>query len=1026
MTTPDFESENTLSPSGTAKPGIPSAGSELKRGGEAERIGPTSFQILVVLGGICLAFFVVVGGIGGTAYYFVNQYREQQAEIARKDKVRADRLWAEAAERNRIESERLAREYEKQAKAEAVRQQAMKENVAAQLQQKAEVKPPVIVFSATDILASLEKVSSSLPAAQHRGIVQRLPNGADFILSSVPVSDSGLLSWRVHLLPSLGMKKLYSKFHLNEPWNSPHNMTLLTEIPKVFANPFAPAGHTCIVANVVLDGPVDGRTKAGDITDGLSETVGLVYLKPDAAVPWTQPDIDHPLQSINLTALSDLDELRFVALCSGNVTTIPSSNTEKLSALLSRSGGEHFDFDARGLPDRLLLPTPEDEPVPKGVDTDQQLSSISRALKGLMEDPARRIGDGTSSMLSWRVYLLPYLGHHDLYRKFRLQEPWNSQHNIALIPEIPPEYTTESSRGRCRYHLLPSPGAKWDVTGFPGREALQDDLNTTLAVYHAAPHLAATWTQPEPDFTVNQASDPSAEFLWQSLGWSKSTVISAATWGGSVVHLSPDMNAGKLRAMLSVSGNEPFDLTEAMKSPAASLRLIAKVAPPTAIEGKLELPPLPPGSTESLDAGQLIAPVPPLRTLGIAIHRYFERNAATPTSVKRTDGTPSGLSWRVHLLKELGQEPLYDRFHLDEPWDSEHNRQLLSFMPEVYSSYPGQSETTCYLVPGGVHGLLGMQMGLFNCDDGPGQTMLLARVPHSKEVYWTQPDPSPELSSLVMADYCDDSGVLPFITGTLDQLFLSKHVPDEIFRGIVSHGGYELIDARTTGRWAAQSLGLTPIPPSLGSRWEGDRMKQIISAVHSYHDTFAVLPPGQRNNGSGIEAPPLRATQLSWRVHILPFLGYQSLYSQFRLEEPWDSPHNTQLLTMMPDCFRRFGDSAATYSTRYVTFTGPGTPWPDLGESTKMGVADGMSNTIAFLEGETPVPWTKPEDYAVNMKAADWSKSLTPLLKRSPRPVALLDGAIRHLNPEISAETLKALITIDQAEIFRPRDAFLE
>lgn len=972
----------------------------------------------------------MVGAIGGTAYYFVKQYREQQAEIARKEKAEAERRWVEATERNRIESERLVREYEERMKAEAAeadRQQAMKKEVFNPLELMAERNPaPVIAYSASDMITSLEKVSNSLPAGQHRASPHRLPDGADFLLSSVPVPDSGLLSWRVHLLPSLGMKKLYSKFHLNEPWNSPHNMTLLTDIPKVFANPFAPTGHTCIVASVVLDGPVEGRTKAGDITDGLNQTIALVQLKPDAAVPWTRPDFEQTSQSLNPAALADLDDRRFVALCSGAVTTVPSSNTEKLAALLSRAGGEHFDFDAHGLPDRLLLPKPADEPVPKNVNADQQLASISKAMKDLMEDQTRRIGDGTSSLLSWRVHLLPYLGHDDLYRKFRLQEPWNSQHNIALIPEMPPEYQTESTQGRCRYRLLHFPGAQWDVTGFPSREAMHDDLNTTLAVYLAAPHFATTWAQPEPDNDVNMPPDPSAELLWQTLGWPKSTVIAAATWGGSVVHLTPDLNAGKLRAMLSISGNEPFDLSEAMKSPAATLRLTAKVAPPTAIEGKMELPPLPPGSTESLDAGQLIDPVPSLRTLGVAIHRYCERNAATPTSVKRTDGSPSGLSWRVHLLKELGQQPLYDRFHLDEPWDSEHNRQLMSFMPELYRSYPDQSEKTCYLVPGGVHGLLGMPKTLFSCDDGTRQTLLLARVPRSKEVFWTQPDPSPELSSLVMADYCDESGVLPFITGTLDQLFLSKHVPDEIFRAVVSPSGHELIDAHTTARWAAQSLGGSPIPASLSSRWEAERMKQIILAVHSYHDTHSVLPPGQRSNGSGVRIPPLRATQLSWRVHILPFLGYESLYSRFRLEEPWDSPHNTQLLDMMPDCFRRFGDSAETHLTRYVTFTGPGTPWPDLGESTDMRIDDGISNTIAFLEGDTPVPWTKPEDYAVDMRADDWSKAVTPLLKRTPRPVALMDGAIRQLSPEISAETLKALITIDQSEIFRPRDAFVE
>lgn len=35
---------------------------------------------------------------------------------------------------------------------------------------------------------------------------------------------------------------------------------------------------------------------------------------------------------------------------------------------------------------------------------------------------------------------------------------------------------------------------------------------------------------------------------------------------------------------------------------------------------------------------------------------------------------------------------------------------------------------------------------------------------------------------------------------------------------------------------------------------------------------------------------------LSWRVHILPFLGRAALYDQFKKDEPWDSRHNNQLI----------------------------------------------------------------------------------------------------------------------------------
>ena len=42
------------------------------------------------------------------------------------------------------------------------------------------------------------------------------------------------------------------------------------------------------------------------------------------------------------------------------------------------------------------------------------------------------------------------------------------------------------------------------------------------------------------------------------------------------------------------------------------------------------------------------------------------------------------LSWRVHILPYLEAGHLYEQFHLDEPWDSEHNRQLIAKMPTSY------------------------------------------------------------------------------------------------------------------------------------------------------------------------------------------------------------------------------------------------------------------------------------------------------------------------------------------------------
>jgi Protein of unknown function (DUF1559) len=47
-------------------------------------------------------------------------------------------------------------------------------------------------------------------------------------------------------------------------------------------------------------------------------------------------------------------------------------------------------------------------------------------------------------LLSWRVALLPYLGHNDLYGQFNLDEPWDNPHNLALAAKMPDVYTLPS------------------------------------------------------------------------------------------------------------------------------------------------------------------------------------------------------------------------------------------------------------------------------------------------------------------------------------------------------------------------------------------------------------------------------------------------------------------------------------------------------------------------------------------------------------------------------------------------------
>ncbi|MGH7170201.1 MAG: sigma-70 family RNA polymerase sigma factor [Gemmataceae bacterium] len=75
-----------------------------------------------------------------------------------------------------------------------------------------------------------------------------------------------------------------------------------------------------------------------------------------------------------------------------------------------------------------------------------------------------------------------------------------------------------------------------------------------------------------------------------------------------------------------------------------------------------------------------------LRKLALAMHAYAEKYGTLPPSAIYDKKGKALLSWRVALLPYLDQQNLYKLFHLDEPWDGEHNKSVLEgIVPKVYA-----------------------------------------------------------------------------------------------------------------------------------------------------------------------------------------------------------------------------------------------------------------------------------------------------------------------------------------------------
>jgi prepilin-type processing-associated H-X9-DG protein len=92
-----------------------------------------------------------------------------------------------------------------------------------------------------------------------------------------------------------------------------------------------------------------------------------------------------------------------------------------------------------------------------------------------------------------------------------------------------------------------------------------------------------------------------------------------------------------------------------------------------------------------------------LKQIALALHNYHDVHTHFPSNIRGKDGKPL-LSWRVAILPYLEHSPLYEQFHLDEPWDSEHNKALIAKMPASLASPALGAEKrnqglTSYLAP---------------------------------------------------------------------------------------------------------------------------------------------------------------------------------------------------------------------------------------------------------------------------------------------------------------------------------------
>jgi RNA polymerase sigma factor (sigma-70 family) len=193
-----------------------------------------------------------------------------------------------------------------------------------------------------------------------------------------------------------------------------------------------------------------------------------------------------------------------------------------------------------------------------------------------------------------------------------------------------------------------------------------------------------------------------------------------------------------------------------------------------------------------------------LRRIASAIHAYVDANKTSfpAAAIVSPDGTPL-LSWRVTILPYLGEseKALYAEFHLNEPWDSPHNKPLLAKMPKVYAALkPGEPNVTHYLalVGGGALFDINKPVNVKSVTDGTVTTLMIAEA--VKPVPWTKPEdlafmPGNLLSKL--GGQFEDGFLAISADGA--PWFVKKTINPRLLDEIVTRGGGEIVKISNVG-----------------------------------------------------------------------------------------------------------------------------------------------------------------------------------------------------------------------------------
>jgi len=157
-------------------------------------------------------------------------------------------------------------------------------------------------------------------------------------------------------------------------------------------------------------------------------------------------------------------------------------------------------------------------------------------------------------LLSWRVLLLPHIGHKKLYEEFKLDEPWDSDHNKKLLEKMPDQFKmpgadAQNKANETFYQVFTGKDTVFAGPRSMKLQGIADGTSNTILIVEA--NKAVPWTKPED--LVYDAQKPVPK-----LGFSRADHFIAAYADGSVRYHKTKMKEDHLRLRITPNDGQPI------------------------------------------------------------------------------------------------------------------------------------------------------------------------------------------------------------------------------------------------------------------------------------------------------------------------------------------------------------------------------------------------------------------------------------------------------------------------------------